>query len=73
MAALDNHAIDGVDHRNLGGAGKNFLQGAGVVGIEVLEKNKRHAGGVRETGQQGGEGFEASGGGANAYDWENFV
>jgi hypothetical protein len=44
-----------------------------VTGIEVLQKDEGHSGGVRQICQQSGEGFEAAGGGTHADDGKEFI
>ena len=73
MAALDSQPVGDFRHRNPGGARKNFFQSAMVLGIEMLQKDESHAGGIRHVREQGGEGFEATGGRAHTHHGEEFV
>ena len=67
MPALDSQSVGDFRHRNPGGARKNFFQCAMVLGIEVLQKDKSHPSGIRQIRQQGGEGFEPTGGRAHTH------
>ena len=73
MAALDSQSVGNFRHRNPGGARQNFFQCAMVLGIEMLEKDESHLSGIRQMREQGGEGFEATGGRAHAHYGEEFV
>ena len=39
VISLNRHSIGNFHDRNFGEAGKNFRQGAGMIGIEVREKH----------------------------------
>ncbi len=73
MPALDSQSVGDFRHRNPGGARKNFLQCAMVLGIEMLQKDESHARGIRQVRKQGGECFEATGGCAHTHYGEEFV
>jgi hypothetical protein len=58
--------IERLNHRHGGGALQDFSEPAGVIGVEMLHQHKGHAavgGGVPEELFQG---FQTSGGSANA-------
>jgi len=69
----DLDSFSDLGYGNFGGARKNFFQRAVVTGIEMLQKDKSHAGGFREIGQQGRESFEAARRGTDTDDWENLI
>ena len=50
VITLDFDSLGDLGYRDLGGAGKNFFQRTVVTGIEMLQKDKSHAGGFREIG-----------------------
>ena len=66
-------SLGDLGNRNFGGAGKNFFERTVVAGIEMLKKDKSHAGGFREIGEQGRESFQTAGGGADTNDRENLI
>jgi len=68
MITLDFDSLGDLGYRDLSGAGKNFFERTVVTGIEMLQKDKSHAGAFREIGQQSRERFEAAGGGTDSND-----
>ena len=73
MVALDLGAIRYLGYGNFGGPRKNFFQCAVVTGIQMLQKDKSHARGFRQIGQQGREGFKATSGGAHTNHREELL
>lgn len=73
MPALDGQSVGDFGHRNPGGTRQNFFQCAMVLGIEMLQKDESHPGGIRQIRQQGGEGFETTGGRTDTHYGKEFV
>ena len=63
-----HHAIGDFGHRNLGCPGQDFPEFAGVFGIQMLHKYKRHSGFDGELAQQFGESLQPARGRADTDD-----
>jgi len=70
VIGLDFHAVDGLAHGHRGVAGEQLNHHAFVGGVEVLNEDKRHAGGGRQRVEQLAAGIKAARRGADADDRE---
>ena len=58
---FDGYAFGNLRHRHTGGIGEQPGEQALVLGVQMLDQHKRHAGFRRQRLQQAPEGFQASG------------
>jgi len=73
VVGLDGEVVGDLGNVHGGGAGQELGQGAGMVGVEMLDEDEGHAGVWGQVFEQKREGLQASGRGTDSDNRERFV